>query len=403
MNCSSIDSAVTPHKPVILTFVRYYLPGYKSGGPVRTIANMVEALGDEFEFRIVTADRDKFDVSSYPGIDIGKWNRVGKAWVYYTPEKEAKFLKWKDLIAHTRHDVVYFNSFYAPLYTLLPLLAIKLLQASKKPLVIAPRGEFSPAAINIKRWRKKPFIFLARLLDIFHNVLWHASTEAEADLIRLNTGASSNIAIAVDVPANIASPDKNVSRPPRYNRAFRIVFLSRISRMKNLHYALKVLSKARIKLLFDIWGTQEDDDHWNMCQELIQAMPENVEVRYCGEASPAEVVGLLAGYDLFFLPTLGENYGHAIAEAVSAGTPVLISDRTPWRGLEAAGVGWDLPLDEDGLAFVRAIQLAKEKCDSEGDQWREQVRQYAEVRLHDQSIVESNREVFFRAMKISKS
>ena len=72
---------------------------------------MVEALGDEFEFRIVTADRDKFDVSSYPGIDIGKWNRVGKAWVYYTPEKEAKFLKWKDLIAHTRHDVVYFNSF----------------------------------------------------------------------------------------------------------------------------------------------------------------------------------------------------------------------------------------------------------------------------------------------------
>ena len=180
-------------------------------------------------------------------------------------------------------------------------------------------------------------------------------------------------------------------------------FLSRISRMKNLDYALKILARTSVKLRFDIWGIKEDADYWEICEKLVQSMPKNVIVRYRGEASPTEVVSLLAGYDLLLLPTRGENYGHVIAEAVSAGTPVLISDRTPWRGLEAAGVGWDLPLDEDGLAFVRAIQLAKEKCDSEGDQWREQVRQYAEVRLHDQSIVESNREVFFRAMKISKS
>ena len=38
----------------------------------------------------------------------------------------------------------------------------------------------------------------------------------------------------------------------------------------------------------------------------------------------------LSDYHLFFLPTLGENFGHAIFEALSVGVPVLISDQTPW-------------------------------------------------------------------------
>ena len=48
--------------------------------------------------------------------------------------------------------------------------------------------------------------------------------------------------------------------------------------------------------------------------------------------------------DLLFLPTAGENFGHAIQEALAAGCPVLISDRTRWRDLAPKGVGWDLPL-----------------------------------------------------------
>ena len=71
-------------KPIILTFTRHYLPGQRAGGPIRTIANLVERLGDEFEFRIVAVDRDVGDTRPYPNVERGAWTRCGKGWVLYT-------------------------------------------------------------------------------------------------------------------------------------------------------------------------------------------------------------------------------------------------------------------------------------------------------------------------------
>ena len=67
------------HRPVILATIDYYLPGYKGGGPLQALANMVSRLGDTWEFKIVTRDRDLGDASAYPGVPEGCWYRVGKA------------------------------------------------------------------------------------------------------------------------------------------------------------------------------------------------------------------------------------------------------------------------------------------------------------------------------------
>jgi glycosyltransferase involved in cell wall biosynthesis len=39
------------------------------------------------------------------------------------------------------------------------------------------------------------------------------------------------------------------------------------------------------------------------------------------------------------MPTLNENFGHSILESFCAGCPVIISDQTPWNGLQAIKVG----------------------------------------------------------------
>ena len=47
-----------------------------------------------------------------------------------------------------------------------------------------------------------------------------------------------------------------------------------------------------------------------------------------------------------FLPTFAENYGHSIVEALSVGTPMLISDNSPWKNLQEKGFGWEISLNE---------------------------------------------------------
>ena len=96
-----------------------------------------------------------------------------------------------------------------------------------------------------------------------------------------------------------------------------------------------------------------------------------------GEIANDDAPRVMAGYDLMFMPTLGENFGHAIFEALGAGTPVLISDRTPWRNLEARRAGFDLSLD-DPAAFAAAIDRTAAQTPDERARWRDGARAEAE-------------------------
>lgn len=385
------------NRPIILTLVRYYLPGYKSGGPVRTISNMVEALGDEFEFRIVTSDRDFLDMAPYPDVASDEWLSVRKAWVYYVSPERRGLFSWVRLIRETPHDVLYLNSLFDPRYTLMPLLARRLVGSPKKPVIVAPRGELSPGAIGLKQWKKGHFLTVAQIVRLYGNVLWHASTEDEAQLIRRRFGRAARVVTARNLSLMLGQ-QKISWEATDASGPLRIIFLSRISRMKNLDYALRVLAKTRVRIQFDIWGTLEDSAYWKFCQKQIQALPKNVLVRYCGEADHSEVNKILASYDMLFLPTRGENYGHVIAEALSAGTPVLLSDQTPWRGLHNKGVGWDLPLENGEADFLEAIEEALHKVGRERIAWRQRVSDFATERLRDPALVEANRVLFLRAV-----
>src|SRR5690606_13980179 len=114
-------------RPVVLTFVHYYLPGYKSGGPIRTIANMAARLGDEIDFRIVTCDRDATETAPYPHLaDEESWLDVGKAKVLYLPPSRRSLRNMSRIMRETPHDILYLNSFFDPVFTLRPLLARRL-------------------------------------------------------------------------------------------------------------------------------------------------------------------------------------------------------------------------------------------------------------------------------------
>lgn len=376
----------------VLAFLAYYLPGYKSGGPVRTIANMVEQLGDQLDFHIVTRDRDARDVEPYPGIQVDAWNRVGKAHVFYASPRTLTLRGIARLIRETEHDVLYLNSVFDPYFTGLPLLARRLGIVPRRPWVLAPRGEFSKGALTLKSWKKKPYLFVGRWLRLFSDLTWQASSECEEADIKYALGP---LARHIKVAPNLPGPLRTAVTPRSTEEGgmFRIVFLSRITPKKNLDFALRVLQRVTVPVEFNIYGIVSDQSYWRSCQELIDLLPSNVKVRYRGAVPHDHVMGVLSQHHLFFLPTRGENYGHVIYEALAAGLPVLISDQTPWKNLDKFRVGWDLPLSEIER-FASIIDAQATLSPEERETQRERAREYAARVAFDQETIYKNLSLF---------
>jgi glycosyltransferase involved in cell wall biosynthesis len=140
-------------------------------------------------------------------------------------------------------------------------------------------------------------------------------------------------------------------------------------------------------------GSLEEPAFWNSCQELIAALPANVSVNYAGEIPHHKLSGELAKHHIFVLPTTGENFGHAIFEALSIGKPALISDQTPWRGLEARKAGWDLPLDRPEL-FRAAIEKAAGFTDEEYASWCRSTSGFVKEYIDNLNLKEEYRKLF---------
>jgi glycosyltransferase involved in cell wall biosynthesis len=100
-------------------------------------------------------------------------------------------------------------------------------------------------------------------------------------------------------------------------------------------------------------------------------------------------------------PTLGENYGHVICEALNAGCPVLISNQTPWRNLQEKGVGWDFPLEEEER-FTATLQ----QCVDAGGDWYAglvaRAAAYGRMAASDPEITEQHRRMFWYAAHASQ-
>ncbi len=380
----------------ILTSVGYYLPGYKSGGPIRTIANMVERLGDEFEFKIVTADRDSGDEKSYPNIDVNNWNRVGKAEVFYMSPNRQSLSDFKRLLCLTEYNILYLNSFFSPHFTIKPLLLRRLRLIPAKPLIIAPRGEFSSGALGLKSLKKQLYITAAKVFGLYKGAVWQASSEHEKADIRQWFGSEAQVIVAPDLPPVINMADESKAVKDKKKGRLKIIFLSRISRKKNLNGALEMLKGLKGKIEFNIYGPMEDKLYWAECQRIIRGLPENIKVKYRGSIAHDKVGAVMREHNLFFLPTLGENFGHVILEALCGGCPILISDQTPWRDLEEKGVGWDLPLSKPEM-FQEVLQKCVDMNDEEYVKWSEKAMEYGIGVTKDAGVVAQNRKLFYQA------
>jgi glycosyltransferase involved in cell wall biosynthesis len=349
--------------PAILVCTSWYLPGSKAGGPIRSIANLMGSLAADFSFRVATRDRDLGDPLPFPLAAAGGWQRLGESDIRYLAPGERGFRSFLKIIREADPSLIYCNSFFEPVFTIKLLLLRRAGILPVAPLVIAPRGELDPAALAFKGVRKRLYILAARGLGLLRNVVWQATCEEEAAHVRERLGSSARVVVIPNLPSADTIP-LPPPRPAKEAGTLRVVFLSRIARKKNLDGAIEMLRGVTGRVEFTIYGPREDEAYWGECAGLMATLPANVTVRHGGILPHDQVAAALAGHDLFFFPTRGENFGHVILEALLAGLPVLLSDRTPWRRLEEAGAGWDLDLsDREGFRAVIDMCVAMNGTD----------------------------------------
>ncbi|MFI3304852.1 MAG: glycosyltransferase family 4 protein [Rikenellaceae bacterium] len=373
--------------PKVLIFIDWFSPGYKAGGPITSNRNIVDHLRDDFDIYLLTSDMDYNDDKPYESISPNCWGKHYGVNVCYLSRSHQNFSTIKRIVREIDCDVWYINGIYSRNFSMLPLFISSIL--SPRKVVVAARGMLSPHALCVKPMPKRVYLTIAKVLGLFRSVVFHAASVAERG--HIESIFKNNEVLLIE---NL--PKKGVSSSfitPKEGREVRLVSFARISSEKNTLYALQCLKYCKARVIYDIYGQVNSDDYWHQCCEVIEQLPKNVVVNYRGSVTPDEISKYYTQYHLLYLPTTGENFGHAIFESLLNSTPVVISDQTPWRNLVDLGVGWDLSL-EDQRAFSAVIDRCADMTFEEYKDLAERSYQYAENYSKNSAALSQYKELF---------
>ena len=341
-------------KYTILILLRYYIPGFKSGGPIKSIKNLTQSLSNRYNFKIITLNRDFGDKKIYRGIKTNTLiNLPNCKAIYLDSSKNIKFQIYR-ILNNTKYDLIYLNSFFDKNFSINTVLMRYFCLIPKKPILLAVRGELFKDTIQenkLKFIKKTLYIYISRIFNLYNQIFWHSTNHREKVAIESYFKNSKNKNYYIE---NLG--DLNVSSKKKISKKnfISIVFISRINKIKNLLFAIKILTKLNINVEFNIYGFIADKSYFKNCQIALKSLPMNIVYKFHGPIKSENVNQILKRNDILILPSLGENYGHIINESISVGTPVLISDKTPWKNLQKKGIGWSIPLN-DKKKFVDAI------------------------------------------------
>jgi glycosyltransferase involved in cell wall biosynthesis len=375
----------------VLVFIDWYLPGYKAGGPISSCANMLNALRNEFEFMMITRDKDYLEHEPYPNINSGKWvSRAPGENVLYIEDSDLTFSSIKRQALDAQSDIWYINGIYSWWFSIVPLIINRLNNHPDRKVIVAPRGMLAPSAIGIKSNKKRLYLRLARLAGLFKGVIFQATSQAEIIDIQRETGKDSKVVLAENISGKVLLPFSELSKR---EGEILLVSIARIAPEKNLLFLLKALRDVKHNVVLNLYGSVYDDNYWQQCREEISCLPENISVNYCGLAERSAVPSIIQQHHFLVLPSRGENFGHVISESLLAGRPVLVSDQTPWQGLESDSSGLVISVDSTE-SWAEALNRVSAMNNEEYAVWQRGALHHGKKIAEDQSPVENHRALF---------
>lgn len=303
----------------ILIIVPSYKPAFVYGGPIRSISALCEALSThhhEVEVLTTTAngpDELNFKAGKEYSIDLVKV-RYFRRWTKDHTNFSPALLR--TLIFNAKnYDVIHIHSWWN--LVTIPATLICILKGIRP--ILSPRGSITQYTIYHRKSRIKRLVHFMIGRPLLQRVSIHSTSLREDHEVgrMVQNGRRYIIPNLFELPN---TPFDFYEDP----QCLRLVFLGRIDRVKNLEFLLsEVINHVNIPFTLSIVGEGQNE----YVETLKQLSKGCSSVKWIGEVDGDEKFKLLAQSDLLLLPSHTENYGNVVIEALSQGTPVLISDQ----------------------------------------------------------------------------
>ena len=322
----------------ILTFISSL--DINSGGPSRSVPMLVKGLVEfGVDVTLMTIRSKNMNVHALEGTTA----RLKVLEPSFTRREIAQYLK------DEKFHLIQIQSMWDWPYHKVMVEARKL----GIPYIVTPRGMLEPWSLSQKKWKKKLAWWLYQRNDVQKSVCVFTTAKMEAEHVT-NLGITTCKAVIPNGIETDSYPCKTSVDVVKKQ----VLFLSRVH------------VKKGIEVLFEVWKQIHPDyEDWQLLvigngeAEYIHSLENRVEC--LGLKESIKILPPVFGNDkiqiyqesaLFCLPSYSENFGMAIAEAMSCGTPVITTTNCPWNILNDTKTGWCIDLNVDNLE--RALREA---------------------------------------------
>ncbi len=358
------------------------------GGPSQMVLGLAPALVKEgVEVTILTTDSNG-DTGQIP-LDVPLNRPIkqdGYEIIYFrcAPFRRYKFsldlLKW--LKRHGQEfDIAHIHALFSPISSAAAIVC----RQQKLPYILRPLGTLDPADLRKKKQLKQIYTAIIEHQNLEGAAAIHFTSEQEAKISERFGVSTPDLVIPLGVKQEgVTKKEKRNITRQQFNIADDIplvLFMSRIDPKKGLDLLIPALEKLLgigYKFHFILAGTNpQDPDYEQKIKSQIQNSPLRSHTTITGFVTGELKASLLQAADLFVLPSYYENFGIAVAEAMLAGIPVVISDQVHiYQQILDSQSGWVSTTDVEAL-----VNLVKAALDNPTERQRRglNAHKYADV------------------------
>jgi len=361
-------------KPSVLHVIKDLNPS--SGGPTRSAPILMDELFDENVDVAVVTFRQKGESISLPknpGIKkhilSGFWHLL---WSLNFLGKNEGTLK----ILLKRTDILHIHGLWSYQTSILAIISI----ISNKKIAIHPRGMLSKTALVSKKYKKKLALLLYQRFIIKRAKLIYVTSLAEYNDV-LGFAPSGRI---IMVPNNGRRQSFNnfKSHSQIASSKYKFLFISRVHPLKGLDNLLIAFSRLKQSNWHLTIAGPGNKKYLKKLNNTCKQFEISQNVTFLPEVNDKQKNSLYQKHDVFILPSLTENYGIVVEEALFAHMPVITTFATPWTDLNKYKCGWCVGTLPDKIfkALQEAINMDKQKLQKMGNCGRKYIEEKSKNR-----------------------